>query len=311
MHKIDLSIVVPLYNEEDNAIQLFNEIKEELDKLNKKYEIIFIDDGSTDNTLNKIKLLSPLKVIKFRKNFGQTYALDAGIKNAKGKYIITMDGDLQNNPKDFKNLIEKLEEGWDVVSGWRKNRKDNIMKNFISKGANYLRKILINDGIHDSGCTLKIYKQECFKNLDLYGEMHRFIPGLLKLKGFKISEIIVDHRKRTQGKTKYGWKRVIKGFLDMIAVWFWRKYAGRPLHLFGTLGILLTFIGFCSGTYAICLKIFYKANLSNTALTDLSMLASLIGIQFIIFGLISHILNQTYFTTKEETPYNIKEIIEN
>jgi glycosyltransferase involved in cell wall biosynthesis len=189
-----------------------------------------------------------------RKNFGQTAAMDAGIKASQYDYIVTMDGDRQNDPADIPRLVEYLEENdLDIVSGWRKHRKDTAMKKFTSRGANFLRKIIIDDGIHDSGCSLKIYRRECFDHINLYGEMHRFIPALLKIKGFKVGEIVVNHRPRTSGKTKYNWKRTFKGFVDMISVWFWGKFAVRPLHIFGTAGILSMLLGFICGIWSFVL----------------------------------------------------------
>ena len=215
-HKPHLSVVVPLYNEEGNVEELHKKIVEACRALGKPFEIVFIDDGSTDNTNGKCRNLSPLKLITFRKNFGQTAAFDAGIKNSRGEIIVTMDGDLQNDPADIKLLLAKLDEGYDIVSGWRKNRKDPLMKNFSSRLANIARKILIDDGIHDSGCSLKAYRRECFEDVDLFGEMHRFIPALLKVQGFKIAEIPVSHHPRRHGVTKYSWKRGVKGLVDMI-----------------------------------------------------------------------------------------------
>jgi len=202
--KASISVVVPVYNEEGNVAALHQEIKEVCEREQFDYEIIFIDDGSTDQTREIMKTLKPLKAIYMRRNFGQTAAMDAGIKAAVKDYIVTMDGDRQNDPADIPNMIKYLEENkLDVVSGWRKNRKDKKAKKFTSRGANLLRKIIIKDKIHDSGCSLKIYKRECFQDVNLYGEMHRFIPALLENKGFKVGEIVVNHRERTSGKTKY------------------------------------------------------------------------------------------------------------
>ncbi|MCK5510081.1 glycosyltransferase family 2 protein [Candidatus Parcubacteria bacterium] len=307
-----LSAVVPIYNEEGAIKNLHKKIVNVLEKINKPFEIIFVNDGSADRTLEIMKKLKPLTIINFRKNFGQTAAMDAGIKQAKGKYIIIMDGDGQNDPEDIPKLIEKLKlDGMDVLSGWRKNRKDHFLKKFSSKCAAVLRRILINDGIHDSGCSLKIYKRECFKRVDLYGEMHRFIPAILKIKGFKIGEVEISHNPRITGKTKYNWKRGVKGILDIFAVWFWKKYSNRPLHFFGGLGILLMLVSVISGAWAIYKKIFSNIDLSDTSLTILSMGGFFMGILFFIFGLLADILSKIYYSSSKDMPYNIKDIINN
>ena len=226
-----VSIVVPVLNEEGNVAELHREIKEVCEREHYDYEIIFINDGSSDRTDEICRTLVPLKYICFQKNFGQTAAMDAGIKAAKKEFIVTMDGDRQNDPNDIPMMLDYLvEKKLDVVSGWRKQRHDNFMKRFISRGANLLRYLLVHDGIHDSGCSLKAYRRSCFKGMNLFGEQHRFIPALLKIKGYTVGEVVVNHRARTAGKTKYTWSRTIKGFVDMVSVWFWKKFASRPLH---------------------------------------------------------------------------------
>lgn len=303
-----ISLVVPLYNEEDNVAKLHSEIKEVCQREQYDYEIIFVDDGSSDNTIAEVKKLSPVKIIRLRKNFGQTAAMDAGIHQAVKDYIITMDGDRQNDPNDIPRLIKHLEvNDFDVVSGWRKNRKDTFTKHFVSRGANLLRKILIHDGIHDSGCSLKIYRRECFESLRLYGEMHRFIPALLIIKGFNVGEIEVHHRPRTAGKTKYNWKRTIKGLIDMIAVWFWNKYSVRPLHLLGGMGIFV----FSLGVLAFLITtISYIAgqSMSDTALPILTAFLLFTGIQLFISGLHADIMIKNYFETTKNNSYSIRSI---
>ncbi len=311
-NQLYLSIVVPVYNEEGAIANLHHEIKTVCEKLNRPYEIIFVNDGSQDKTFDVMKTLAPLKIINFRRNFGQTAAMDAGIKAAQGIYIATLDGDGQNDPHDIPPMIEYLQtQDLDVVSGWRKNRKDTFFKKLSSRCAAFVRKLLINDGIHDSGCSLKIYKKECFHNVTLSGEMHRFIPATLKIKGFKIGEMVVNHRPRTTGSTKYNWKRGIKGILDMFSVWFWKKYSNRPLHLFGGVGIFLILISGLAGLWAIYLKIFLNRSLSDTALTMLALFGFMTGIQFIVFGLLADISAKNYYTIHREETYNIKEIITN
>ncbi len=307
-----VSVVVPVYNEEGNVERLHSEIVKVCSDNGYDYEIIFINDGSTDGTFEKCKLLKPLKIINMRKNFGQTAAMDAGIKASSKQYIVTMDGDCQNDPADIPNMIRYLEENdLDVVSGWRKNRKDTFLKRFTSRGANFLRHLIVHDGIHDSGCSLKIYRKECFEGVNLYGEQHRFIPALLKIKGFKIGEVVVNHRARTAGKTKYNWKRTIKGFVDMISVWFWSKFASRPLHLLGGSGMAFIFLGFICGIWSVVLFL-RGAKMSNNIYPPLfTVFFVIIGILLFVFGLMSEIMMKTYYGTHVDMPYNIKEVIDN
>ncbi len=306
-----ISVVVPLFNEEGNVARLHQKIVLACNKLQKPYEILFINDGSKDKTLEEAKKLSPLTLIEFRRNFGQTAAFDAGFKHAKGEIIVTMDGDLQNDPSDIPLLLEKMEkEGYDVVSGWRHKRKDSISKKIFSRGANLLRKILLHDEIHDSGCSLKAYKRECFEHLDLYGEMHRFIPALLEIQGFRVGEVKVSHHPRTQGVTKYNWKRGLKGFVDMISIWFWNRYSHRPVHIFGGIGILLMMIGKILLLWMIIEKLFFGAQLSEKIWPLMGIFLIMIGVQFFIFGLLSDIVTKIYYKNHERMNYSIKEIIE-
>lgn len=306
-----VSVVVPIYNEQENIARLFNEIKEVCEREKYDYEIIFIDDGSKDKSYEYSKNLKPLKYIRFRRNFGQTAAMDAGIKAATKDYIITMDGDLQNDPSDFPKLIKTLEEGnLDVVSGWRKHRKDTFMKKFTSRGANFLRGIIVKDHIHDSGCSLKIYKRECFEGIHLYGEMHRFIPALLKIKGYEVGEVVVNHRPRTAGVTKYNWKRTVKGFVDMISVWFWNKYSVRPLHMLGGCGIVFLGIGGIFGIWSVILFLTGQ-KMSSTMQPLLCVFFFFSGLLMFILGLMSDVLVKIYYGSKIDTPYNIKDITEN
>lgn len=308
--KKSLSVVVPLYNEEGNVKELHRRIKEACEKLGHEYEIIFVDDGSKDGTVADCQGLVPLKLIKFRKNFGQTAAFDAGIKQAKGNIIITMDGDLQNDPADIGLLLGEMDKGYDIVSGWRWQRKDSLSKKIFSRGANILRKILIQDKIHDSGCSLKAYKRECFEDVDLFGEMHRFIPALLELQGYRVGEVKVSHHPRVHGKTKYNWKRGVKGFVDMISIWYWRKYANRPLHLFGGSGIILSFVGFVILCWMAVDKIVFKASISEKIWPLIGVFMMLIGLQLFIFGLLGDIIIKTYYKGRNRMNYSVKEVIE-
>jgi glycosyltransferase involved in cell wall biosynthesis len=308
--KKDLSVVIPLYNEEGNVIEMHRKIKEACQKLGKSFEIIFVNDGSKDKTAEECQGLSPLRLINFRKNFGQTAAFDAGIKASRGDIIIMMDGDLQNDPADIRLLLEEMKNGYDIVTGWRWQRKDPISKKIFSRGANLLRKILIQDKIHDSGCSLKAYRRECFAGVDLFGEMHRFIPAILEMQGFKVGEVKVSHHPRIHGKTKYNWKRGMKGFVDMISIWFWRKYANRPLHLFGGSGIVLSFVGFLILVWMAVEKIFFGASLSEKIWPLVGIFMVLVGIQLFIFGLLADILIKNYYKSQGHMNYSIKEIVE-
>jgi glycosyltransferase involved in cell wall biosynthesis len=301
------SIISPLFNEEKNIKSLHQEIVMVMKSLKKPYEIIFVDDGSSDHTLQVLKKLKPVKIIKFRKNFGQSAALDAGIKNSQGEILITLDGDGQNDPKDIPKLVKQLNENYDVVCGWRYRRNDPLGKKVISKFANYIGSFLVSSGIHDSGCTLRVYRRECFEDLDLYGEMHRMIPALIRWRGFKITEVKVNHKKRKFGKTKYTLTRTVKGFLDMFEVWFWRKYENRPLHLFGSLGFLLSFLSFAFGIYLVIMRLFFNYSLSNRIWPLVAITGFITGIQFLIFGLLADLIIKN---RSRKDFYRIKEIIE-
>lgn len=307
-----ISVVVPVFNEEGNVRELHKEILEVCKKENYKFEIIFVDDGSKDKTPEICKELKPLKYIRMRKNFGQTAAMDAGIKLAQYDYIVTMDGDRQNDPADIPKLVNYLEENdLDIVSGWRKNRKDTVMKKFTSRVANFLRGIIVKDNIHDSGCSLKIYKKECFDHINLYGEMHRFIPALLRIKGFEVGEVVVNHRPRTAGVTKYNWKRTIKGFVDMISLWFWSKYAVRPLHIMGAGGMISIFLGIVCAIWSIVLFVLGYKMSNNIMPPLLTVFFIIVGLLMFIFGLMSDMMSKTYYGSGIDKSYSVKETIEN
>lgn len=286
-----ISFVVPVMNEEDNVTQLHEEIVLAGKKLKKNFEIIFVDDGSTDNTVRNLQKLKPITIIQLRRNFGQTAALDAGIKAAQGEFIATLDGDLQNNPADIPQMLQKLlDEELDVVCGWRQKRKDSFSKRFISSGAKWLRSHLINDGVKDSGCTLRVYRAECFEGVNLRGEMHRFIPAILKWRGFKIGEMPVDHRARIHGTTKYNMKRTLKGFLDMLSLWFFQKYSARPLHFLGAIGLGLFGIGIALGTWLVVARLFFDYSLSTKIWPLAAVFLVLFGFQMFVSGLIMDLI---------------------
>ncbi len=309
---MEISVVIPAYNEEENIEELYSKVSKSLKTTKKQHEMIFIDDGSTDSTYEKLEKLSKkdpnLRIIKFRKNFGQSAAWDAGFKQAKGRYILTLDADMQNDPEDIPKLLEKIEEGFDVVSGWRTSRKDSFSKKMFSSFSRRLRKLVIDDRIHDSGCSLKIYKRECFIDLDLQGEMHRYIAEILALRGFKIGEVKTNHFPRKHGRTKYNLIRIPKGFLDLIVVAFWQKYSARPVHLFGGIGILSGLLGALINIYILYLKFFLGESIANRPLLLLGILLCILGLQFLVFGLISDILVKIYYSGSKKH-YHIEKII--
>ena len=300
-----ISIVVPVYNEELNVAELHREVTDVCDRQGYTYELIFVDDGSSDATVDVLRTLKPVKVIELRRNFGQTAAMDAGIKAAKNELVVTMDGDRQNDPNDIPKLIEHLEKSrLDVVSGWRKDRKDPFAKNFVSRGANFLRTIIVNDGIHDSGCSLKVYKRDAFEGITLYGEMHRFIPAILKIKGYRVGECVVNHRPRVAGVTKYNYRRTLKGLIDMTSLWFWNKYSVRPLHLLGGMGILFMLIGGMAGIGAV-LEVAKGRAVNDSGWALLTIFLFLSGLQLFVAGLLSDIAIKTYFGSTRDVSYSV------
>jgi glycosyltransferase involved in cell wall biosynthesis len=309
-----LSIIIPAYNEEDNIDPVYHELKSVLSKTGYPYEILFIDDGSTDQTFQKMKSIQinddSVRIIKFRKNFGQSAALQAGFDFATGTIIITMDSDLQNDPHDIPALITKMEqEGFDVVCGWRYNRQDSAFKKLFSKMANSLRKFLTKETIHDSGCTLRSYKRECVEDLELYGELHRYIPAVLQWKGYRVGELKVNHRERTHGLSKYTWKRLTKGFLDLIVISFWQKYSVRPMHIFGGFGFILAIVGFFISVYLIFERLFFNMGLTERPLFLVGFFLLVVGIQFIALGILADILLKIYHGQNERKPYRVDKIL--
>lgn len=309
-----LSIVVPAYNEEGNVLPLYYELKEVLDGLSRPFEIIFVDDGSKDTTFQILKSIQQkdkrVKVIKFRKNFGQSAALKAGFDHASGDILITMDSDLQNDPHDIPALIDAMEkDDFDVICGWRYNRQDTQSKKLFSKLANSLRRYITNETIHDSGCTLRSYKKECVQDLELYGELHRYIPAILQWKGYRVGELRVNHRERVSGSTKYSWKRITKGFLDLIVVTFWQKYSVRPMHIFGGFGFIMTSIGGLIAFYLIFERIFFNVSLTDRPLFLIGFFLIVLGIQFFATGIIADILLKIYYGQNNRKNYLIDKIL--
>jgi len=312
--KIDLSIVIPIYNERESVDRLYKELDKSLLKLGIDYEVIFIDDGSVDGTYNKLleihKKNSSYKIIRFRRNFGQTAAISAGFNYSKGDAIITLDADLQNDPQDIPVMLNKLNEGYDIVSGWRKNRKDKaITRRFPSVIANKIISKLTGVYLHDYGCTLKAYKREVVKNIELYGEMHRYIPAVASWMGVKVAEIPVTHHSRKFGKSKYGISRTIRVILDIITIKFLLSYSQRPIQIFGLVGLFSGTVGFIITAYLIIMRIFFNQGLADRPLFILSIFMIFIGIQLITMGLLAEITMRIYHEAQEKPTYVIKDII--
>ena len=312
--KIDLSIVIPIYNERESVDRLYKELDKSLLKLGIDYEVIFIDDGSVDGTYNKLleihKKNSSYKIIRFRRNFGQTSAISAGFNYSNGDAIITLDADLQNDPQDIPVMLNKLNEGYDIVSGWRKNRKDKtITRRFPSVIANKIISKLTGVYLHDYGCTLKAYKREVVKNIELYGEMHRYIPAVASWMGVKVAEIPVTHHSRKFGKSKYGISRTIRVILDIITIKFLLSYSQRPIQIFGLVGLFSGTVGFIITAYLIIMRIFFNQGLADRPLFILSIFMIFIGIQLITMGLLAEITMRIYHEAQEKPTYVIKDII--
>jgi len=304
-----LSIVVPLYNEEDNVSLLTQKIHESL--VGYTYEIIYIDDFSTDKTRKKVNEMNDDKVhlIELKKNYGQSLALAAGIDHAQGEYIITMDGDLQNDPSDIPQMLEyAVSDEYDVVTGIRQKRKDSLVKKIPSKIANFLVRRVTNLDIKDNGCALKVFTQDIAKELNLYGEMHRFITLLAHLEGAQIKQVPVKHHARHSGVSKYGLERVFKVVADMMLLLFIRKYFQRPIHLFGILGVLLIILGFFINIYLLVVKLGFGEDIGNRPLLIFGLMFILAGIQLFTIGIVMELLIRTYYESQNKRPYRIKKI---
>ncbi len=308
-----ISVVVPLYNEEENVRELHSRLKEVLDGLGSEYELIFVDDGSTDSTLALLREIQSgddsVVVLSLRRNFGQTAAFAAGFDYARGDVIVTMDGDLQNDPKDIPRLLDMIREN-DIVSGWRKSRKDPFFSRRLpSLIANRLISKVTGVSLHDYGCSLKAYRREVIKNLKLYGEMHRFIPAVANLYGVKIAEVETTHHPRLRGKSKYGISRTIRVILDLITVKFLLSFSTRPLQFFGPIGLLSGFLGFLISLYLSLQKIFSGVSIGGRPLLLLGALLIIVGIQFIGMGLLGEMMVRVYHETQKKPIYVIKKVI--
>lgn len=310
---VEYSIVIPVLNEEQSIFPLYEKISKVMGSISEKYEVIFIDDGSTDRTFNAMRQLRQnnkrVRAIRFGRNFGKSAALTAGYDEAKGNIIIMMDGDLQNDPEDIPRFLAKIQEGFDMVNGWRFERKDpTVRKNVPSRFQNRLNRWLTGVPVHDSVCGFKAFRREVAKSLRLYGETHRYIPALVYMNGYSIGEIKIIHHPRQYGKSKYGASRLIKGFLDLMFINFWLQYSSRPLHFFGSLGLVQILIGFLIAVY----KVFYqRLYLGETLIVGpqllLASLLLILGTLFIMFGFLSEILVRTFYASADQKNYFIRE----
>jgi glycosyltransferase involved in cell wall biosynthesis len=317
----ELSLFLPVLDEEENLREMHQKIASALDALRKSAEVIFIDDGSTDKSLQILKEIAKkderVRVISLRRNYGQTAAMSAGIDAARGEILIPMDADLQNDPADIAKLLDKLDEGYDVVSGWRKNRQDKLFSRKIpSRIANRIISWIGGVHLHDYGCSLKAYRREVLQDVRLYGEMHRFIPIYASWAGARVTEIPVDHHARTRGKSKYGISRTIKVVFDLITIKFMAEYHTKPLYVFGTFGLLAFLASIFAGVYAVFLKFAarlgfpqWHADFVETPLPILCIVMFAISIQFFLMGLLAELLVRTYHESQDKAIYAVREKI--
>jgi len=304
---MDISIIIPVYNEEANIIPLYKELKQAMDKIRKEYEVIFVDDGSNDGTFERLSEINRtdrnVRVIQFTKNFQKAAALTAGFKEAKGEAIVTIDGDLQDDPNEIKKILDEI-KNCDLVVGWRYNRADKFTKKIASSIFNRLVKFTTGIKIHDSDCNLRAIKDYVAKDLNIYGGLYRYIPIIAHNKGYVVKEVKVNHRKRLYGKSKYGAKRLFGGVLDLITIKFLISYTKKPMHLFGYFGFISTFIGSLFGLYLLIIKYVYNNPIANRPLLFLSILLVLVGVQFFSIGLIGEMI--TSYNQNAERQYTIK-----
>ncbi|NEQ74484.1 MAG: glycosyltransferase family 2 protein [Okeania sp. SIO2D1] len=312
--QLDISIVTPIYNEVDSIPQLLETISTTLRENQLTYEIICVDDGSQDGSTKLLTELAQkrtdLKAVILRRNYGQTAAMAAGFKYATGKVVVTLDGDLQNDPADLPLLLSKLDEGYDLVSGWRKNRQDDAVTRLLpSKIANWIIGKVTGVNLHDYGCSLKAYRLELIADMNLYGELHRFLPALAFIEGARITEIPVNHYARRYGKSKYGLGRTFRVVMDLLTVFFMKKFLTRPMHVFGMLGLVSGGVGLFLGIYLTTLKLGFNEDIADRPLLILVVVLLLAGLQLFSFGLLAELLMRTYHESQERPIYRIREIV--
>ena len=310
----DISVFLPVYDEEPNLRLLHQKLDEALEKLGRTAEIIYVDDGSKDGSLAILKELAReddrVRVVALRRNYGQTAAMAAGIDAARGRVLIPMDADLQNDPADIVRLLDKLDEGYDVVSGWRKNRQDKLITRKIpSMLANRLISWIGGVPLHDYGCSLKAYRRESLEDVRLYGEMHRFIPIYASWAGARVTEIPVEHHARTMGKSKYGLSRTVKVIFDLMTIKFMASYQTKPIYIFGSFGMLSFFVAIIAAVWALVLKLMHKADFIQTPLPIIAIVMFAVGIQFVLMGLLAEMLVRTYHESQSKRIYAVREMI--
>jgi glycosyltransferase involved in cell wall biosynthesis len=312
---LDVSVVVPVMDEEENVDELHRQISDAMVGLDRSYEVIYVDDGSTDSTFEKLSAIQAgdehVRAIQFRRNFGQTAAMAAGFDHARGSVIIPMDGDLQNDPADIPKLLEKLDEGFDIVSGWRKDRKDKTFTRKIpSKIANWLIGVVTGVKILDYGCSMKAYRAEVVKHIKLYGEMHRFIPAIASWHGAQITEMVVNHRPRIHGATKYGLIRTLKVVLDLITVKFLGGYGTKPIYFFGAMSLVLMLGAGVSGAAVVFRKVMWDLSMIRSPLLLLTVMLVVLGAMCIMLGLLAELMVRTYHESQDKPVYVIRQILE-
>lgn len=313
--KKGISVVIPVYNEEESVTESYQELTKVLDSTGRPYELLFVDDGSSDETVDRLMAAAGedpnVRVVQFRRNFGQTAAMAAGLDYARYDVVVTLDGDLQNDPAEIPQMLAKLEEGYDLVAGWRKHRKDKfVSRRLPSILANKLISLTTKVKLHDYGCTLKVMRSEVAKGLRLYGEMHRFIPALADEFGARIAEVPVNHRERKYGSSKYGISRTVRVVLDLLTVKFMLGFSKRPIHLFGTVGLASGFLGFLMLSYLTYERMFNSVPMGNRPLLALGVMLMMIGLQFLVFGLLAELLTRTYHESQKKTTYVVRQVLE-
>ncbi len=311
---IELSVIIPVFNEHDNVVPLHESLTRVLNELGKTYEVIYVDDGSIDGSFEELRAMavkdSNLKILKLRRNYGQTAAISAGISRARGAVLCVMDADLQNDPRDIPRLVAKLAEGYDVVSGWRKPRQDPLLSRRVPSWiANKLISLITGVHLNDYGCMLKVYRASLLQGVHLYGEMHRFIPAYAAQEGARIAEMVVTHHRRRAGRSKYGISRTLRVVLDLIAVKFLLDYATKPIHLFGGVGTISCGLGSVSGAIVLYEKWALGIYVHRNPLILLAVFLFLLGVQCILMGLLAELLMRTYHESQRKSTYSVSEFV--